>query len=65
MEPYWVQEKPEIPDPRFSAEELSKYIKECMQQGGAVTINIGIYQDGTIGKKALQVMQGVKTRIRK
>ena len=65
MEPYWVQEKPEIPDPRFSVEELSEYIKECMQQGGAVTINMGIYQDGSVGKKALQVMQGVKAQIRK
>jgi len=44
---------------------LSEYIKECMQQGGAVTINIGIYQDGSIGKKALKVMQGVKAQIRK
>lgn len=65
MEPYWVQQKAEIPDPRFTVDELSKYIEGCMQQRGAVTINIGIYQDGTIGKKALEVMQGVKTRIRK
>jgi hypothetical protein len=64
MEPYWVQEKPEIPDPRFSAEQLSKYIKECIQQGGSVTINMGIYQDGTVGKKALEVMKEVKERIK-
>jgi hypothetical protein len=65
MEPYWVQQKPEIPDPRFSADELSKYIKECMQQGGAVTINMGIYQDGTVGEKALHVMKEVAEKIRK
>lgn len=65
MEPYWVQEKPEIPDPRFNVEQLSKYIRECMENGGAVTINMGIYQDGTVGKKALQVMKGVRERIRK
>ena len=65
MEPYWVQEKSEIPDPRFNADELSKYIEDCMEQGGAVTINIGIYQDGSIGKKALAVMQEVKNRVRK
>jgi hypothetical protein len=65
MEPYWVQEKAEIPDPRFTVDELSKYIEDCMEQAGAVTINIGIYQDGTIGKKAFEVMQGVKKRIRK
>lgn len=65
MEPYWVQEKSEIPDPRFNDEELSGYITRCMEQGGAVTINMGIYQDGTVGKKALQVMKKVKKRIRK
>jgi hypothetical protein len=64
MEPYWVQEKPEIPDPRFTAEELSKYIKECMEQGGAVTINMGIHQDGTVGKKALQTMIEVRHLVR-
>lgn len=65
MEPYWVQQKAEMPDPRFNAQELSKYIEECMDQGGAVTINLGIYQDGTVDKKALQVMKEVRERIRK
>jgi hypothetical protein len=36
MEPYWV-ERPEITNPRFNVEELSKYIGECMEQGGTVT----------------------------
>ena len=35
-----------------------------MENGGAVTINMGIYEDGTVGEKALQVMRGVKERIR-
>ena len=65
MEPYWVQEKPEIPDPRFTAQELSNYIKKCMAQGGAVTINMGIHQDGTVGKKALQTMIEVRQQVRK
>lgn len=64
MEPYWVQEKAGIPDPRFSAEELSGYIRSCMTHGGAVTINLGIYQDGRVGPKALQVMRGVRKLVR-
>lgn len=64
MEPYWVQQKAEMPDPRFNAEELSKYIAECMKQGGAVTINLGIYQDGTVDKRALQIMKEVRKLIR-
>ena len=65
MEPYWVQEKSEMPDPRFSADELSAYIRNCSANGGAVTINMGVYQDGTVGEKALQVMKEVKNQIRK
>lgn len=31
---------------------------------GAVTINLGIYQDGSVGEEALQVMREVKERVR-
>ena len=64
MEPYWVQEKAEMPDPRFTSTDLSQYIRNCMNQGGAVTINMGIYQDGTVGEKALKVMKEVRQQIR-
>jgi len=36
-----------------------------MEQGGAVTINLGIYQDGTVDKKALEIMKEVRAIIRK
>lgn len=64
MEPYWVQQKAEMPEPRFNSENLGKYILDCMNNGGAVTINLGIYQDGTVGEKALQVMKEVKEIVR-
>ena len=64
MEPYWVQEKAEMPDPRFNSSELSQYIRNCMKNGGVVTINMGIYQNGTVGEKALKVMKEVKRQIR-
>ena len=60
----WVQKKPEVDDPKFSSEELSTYIRNCMDNGGAVTINLAIYQDGTIGEKTLEVMKGVKVSVR-
>jgi len=65
MEPYWVQEKAQMPNPRFTSAELSKYIRDCMDNKGAVTINLGIYQNGTVGEKALQVMREVREQIRK
>lgn len=64
MEPYWVQEKAEMPEPRFTSSQLSQYIKDCMKNQGAVTINMGIYQDGTVGEKALKVMKEVRNQIR-
>lgn len=64
MEPYWVQEKAEMPDPRFTSADLSQYIRNCMNNGGAVTINLGIYQNGTVGEKALEVMKEVRQKIR-
>lgn len=64
MEPYWVQQKAEMPDPRFNSENLGEYIQGCVSNGGAVTINMGIYQDGTVGEKALQVMREVKALLR-
>ena len=64
MEPYWIQEKAEMPDPNFTSAELSQYIRNCMDNGGAVTVNMGIYQDGTTGTKALEVMKGVRKQIR-
>ena len=65
MEPYWVQQKAEMPEPRFNPIQLSQYIRDCNINGGAVTINLGIYQDGTVGEKALQVMREVREQIRK
>lgn len=61
----WVQREAEISDPKFTPEQLSTYIKGCMDNGGFVSINLAIYQDGTVGEKALQVMKEVKKTIRK
>jgi hypothetical protein len=64
MEPYWVQQRADHPEPRFTAAELSKYIGDCMTNGGAVTINMGIFQNWTVGKKALEVMKQVRKTVR-
>ena len=64
MDAPWVQQKAEMRDPRITSEKLAGYIKDCMRNKGAVTINLGIYQDGTVGEKALQVMREVRDEIR-
>jgi len=64
MEPYWVQEKVEMPEPRFTAQVLGDYISRCMKNGGAVTINLGMYQDGSVDPRAVNVLKEVRKRIR-
>jgi hypothetical protein len=65
MEPYWVQKEAKMPPPRFTSDKLAGYIKDCIKNKGAVTINLGIYQDGTVGEEALQVMREVRKKIRR
>ena len=36
-----------------------------MKNGGAVTINLGIYQDGSVDPRAVDVLKGVRQLIRK
>jgi len=65
MEPYWVQQKVDMPAPRFDAQTLGDYVSRCMKNGGAVTINLGIYQDGSVDPRAVDVLKEVRQRIRK
>jgi hypothetical protein len=65
MEPYWVQQKVDMPQPRFNAQTLGDYVSQCMKNGGAVTINLGIYQDGSVDPRAVDVLKSVRQRIRK
>jgi len=43
----------EIPAPRFFDLELHDYLHACHQNGGGVTLNIGIYRDGTLADRSL------------
>ena len=49
---------------RFTAQQLGDYIDRCKANGGAVTINLGIYQDGTVDPKAVDVLKEVRKRVR-
>jgi hypothetical protein len=49
--------------PRFTAQQLSDYIGKCKANGGAVTINLGIYQDGTVNPDAVNVLKEVRKRL--
>ena len=56
-----------MPAPRFDAQTLGDYISQCMKNGGAVTINLGIYQDGSVDPKSKvdATNKEIRQRIRK
>ena len=45
-----------IPPPQFSTEDLIAYVKANMEHQAVTTINIGIYQDGTVEQSSLEMM---------
>jgi hypothetical protein len=53
-----------MPKPQFTAQRLGDYVSQCKGNGGVVTINLGIYQDGTVDPNAVTVLKEVRKRVR-
>jgi Alpha-L-fucosidase len=65
MLPSWVHsETGPIPPPQFSSEDLIAYVKGNIEHQAVTTINIGIYQDGTIEQSSLDMMRKLRSAIR-
>ena len=65
MLPSWVHsESGPIPPPQFSTEDLIAHVKVNMEHQAVTTINIGIYQDGTIEQSSLDMMRQLRRAIR-
>jgi len=65
MLPSWVHsETGPIPPPQFSTEDLIAYVKANVEHQAVTTINIGIYQDGTIEQSSLDMMRQLRRAIR-
>jgi hypothetical protein len=56
--------RPDTELPRFSDDVLASYVQSCMQNQEVVTVNIGVYQDASIGPQAQQLMRSVRRKIR-
>ena len=54
----------DIQPPRYTAVQLTEYIRTCMEDQAPVTFGVGIYQDGTIGEGSRQVLRDVRRAIR-
>ena len=65
MLPSWVHsEAGPIPPPQFSTEDLIAHVKANMEHQAVTTINIGVYQDGTIEQSSLDMMRQLRRSIR-
>jgi Alpha-L-fucosidase len=63
--PSWVHsEAGPIPPPQFSTEDLIAHVKANMAHQAVTTINIGIYQDGTMEQSSIEMMRQLRSTIR-
>ncbi|GHU66438.1 hypothetical protein FACS1894184_04410 [Clostridia bacterium] len=49
-----------IAPPQYTADQLAPYLRGCMDNGGLVSINTAVYQDGSVGMETLRVMEQTK-----
>ena len=62
----WVHgaaDKP-IRPPLFTDEQLVDYVMDCNRKGAAVTMNIGVYQDGTASPETVKLLEAVRKKVR-
>jgi Alpha-L-fucosidase len=55
----------DMEQPLYTAEQLVEYVKTCMEDQSVVSIGVGIFQDGTIGRKSLPILRQLRRAIRK
>ena len=61
----WVHsETGPIPPPQFSTEDLIAHVKANKEHQAVTTINLGVYQDGTLEQSSLDMMRQLRRAIR-
>ncbi|MFA6293035.1 MAG: alpha-L-fucosidase [Victivallales bacterium] len=54
-----------IEPPRYSDDQLLDYLGECKRHKGAVTFNIGIYEDGTLAEATMAQLERLGRTLKK
>ncbi|MHC4572839.1 MAG: alpha-L-fucosidase [Planctomycetota bacterium] len=65
-DPRWVHTKrdTEIPNVRFSDEDLVEYVRTCIRHQAPVAFNLSIYQNGRMSPKSLRQMRMLKDAVK-
>lgn len=59
---FWMHSQPGEMEPLlYTDEDLFAFVLRCRAVGGAVTLNVGIYQEGLIGEDALLQLQRLRS----
>ena len=62
----WMHSGPgPMPPPRYSDEELFRFVKAVKAVGGAVTLNVGIYQEGRLAPQSVAQLSRLATALKK
>jgi hypothetical protein len=54
----------EIARPLFSNDQLITFVRDTNSKGGPVTLNIGVYQDGSVSPATLKQLQALKAALK-
>jgi hypothetical protein len=53
----------EMEPPMYTDGELAGFLNHCLRVGGAVTMNVGIYHEGTLGHETVRQLARIRDRI--
>jgi hypothetical protein len=54
-----------MPPPKYSDGELFPFVRNCLRAGAAVTLNVGIYQDGHLSPKTVAQLNRLTAYLKK
>ena len=49
--------------PLYSDDDLYSFLSDCLNVGGAVTLNVGIYQEGHLGQETVRQLARLRNRL--
>jgi hypothetical protein len=60
---WWHENPGSMPPPKYADEDLFPVVRNCLQTGGTVTLNVGIYQEGNISTATLSQLKRLNTSL--
>ncbi len=63
---FWGHHQPgPMEPPRYRDEDLFSFVRSCHAVGGAVTLNVGIYQEGHLGPQTIAQLQRLTAALKR